>query len=212
MSWLSNAAGSIVGSVAQIIGQDMANDEAKAASKRAMAFQERMSGTAHQREVADLRKAGLNPILSANGGASTPPGSSYTPQSVTESAVANALAHKRLRADIRAIDQNISESKGREELNKEQAKAAVATARHQSELADVASLTKYPLSLTNDLYKRFPWLVGFQKGLEAFGTGAAGARDVGIAVGAVRRGGGRVKEGFGPQGDHKWTILDVPKR
>lgn len=36
-------------------------------------FQRDMSNTSHQREVDDLRKAGLNPILSANHGAATPP-------------------------------------------------------------------------------------------------------------------------------------------
>lgn len=61
-------------------GTFQTNSANKEIAVRQMRFQRQMSNTAHQREMRDLSRSGLNPILAANTGASTPGGASATMQ------------------------------------------------------------------------------------------------------------------------------------
>lgn len=87
------AAGAGIGSsIGGMLGQSDANETNIASAREQMQFQERMSDTAHQREVADLKAAGLNPILSAGGGgASAPAGTAAIVQN-TQAQMASGIA------------------------------------------------------------------------------------------------------------------------
>lgn len=77
--------------VLDFVGGLIGNSSARKEAKRNREFQERMSSTAHQREVADLKAAGLNPMLSGMGGSgSSTPGGSQAAQSNPFEGAANS--------------------------------------------------------------------------------------------------------------------------
>jgi len=81
---------------AAIAGAIHQNESNRKEARKNRDFQKDMSNTSHQREVRDLEAAGLNPILSANNGASTPPGGAAQQENVTSGAISSALEAKQV--------------------------------------------------------------------------------------------------------------------
>lgn len=104
-AWVNTFGPSIVEGAASLFGGRAANAASAREAQRNRDFQLMMSSTAHQREVKDLRAAGLNPILSVNKGATTGSGSMAPQHDVVTPAVHSAQAGRRLAAELQLISE-----------------------------------------------------------------------------------------------------------
>lgn len=117
-------------------GQSSANKSNEKLAREQMRFQEQMSSTAYQRSMADMEKAGLNPILAGmQGGASTPGGASANMQNTLGDSVSTALEYRRAKAEFDNLTSQNKNLNAQNKLLQAQTRQTSAAARgKESEL------------------------------------------------------------------------------
>lgn len=139
---------SVLGGAAALGGAALSASATARASRRNIRFQREMATTAHQKEVKDLRLAGLNPILSGTGG----PGAraSGGAQQVVPDFAASARQAMRIAAEVKLLSQQARGAQFKADIDGPAAMVGRAATEAATKIAEGAKTRKYSWGFNKD--------------------------------------------------------------